>query len=130
MSLGAFSVSLAVKDIEASKAFYEKLGFKPVAGEISECWLILRNGEHTIGLFQGMFESNVLTFNPGWDQQCNPLDAFEDVRAIQRRLQQAGVSLTSEADPQETGPAHIALTDPDGNAILIDQHVAAPERRP
>ncbi|WP_348675519.1 VOC family protein [uncultured Abyssibacter sp.] len=123
MALGAFSVSLAVSDIQASQAFYAKLGFEPVGGDVDHHWLILRNGDTTIGLFQGMFESNVLTFNPGWDAQCNPLEHFEDVRAIQSRLKAAGVVLSSEADPDSTGPAHIALTDPDGNAILIDQHV-------
>ncbi|MEN8820353.1 MAG: VOC family protein [Abyssibacter sp.] len=123
MKLGAFSVSLTVKNIKASLAFYRELGFEPVAGELEQGWLILRNGEHTIGLFQGMFDGNVLTFNPGWDQHCNPVESFEDVRGIQARLQEAGLTLTTTADPEGKGPAHIALTDPDGNAILIDQHV-------
>lgn len=123
MQLGTFSISLAVKDIHASRAFYEKLGFQQVGGEESQNWLILRNGETTIGLFQGMFEKNCITFNPGWDSQCQTLDSFEDVREIQRRLKDAGVVLTEEADETTRGPAHIALVDPDGNPILIDQHV-------
>lgn len=128
MKLGAFSISLAVKNIKASLAFYRELGFEPVAGEMEQGWLILRNGEHTIGLFQGMFDGNVLTFNPGWDQHCNPVESFEDVRSIQARLQKAGLTLTTTAAPEGQGPAHIALTDPDGNAILIDQHIPAPGR--
>lgn len=123
MDLGAFSVSLAVKDLAASQAFYEKLGFTVVGGVAEQNWLILRNGDHTIGLFQGMFESNILTFNPGWDKAAQPLDAFTDVREIQRQLQAAGVPLASEADPTTTGPASLVITDPDGNTILIDQHV-------
>lgn len=123
MELGAFSVSLAVKDIQASKAFYEKLGFEVTGGDITQNWLVLRNGTSTIGLFQGMFESNILTFNPGWGAQCNALEGFDDVRAIQAQLKTAGVDLITEADPTSTGPAHITLADPDGNTILIDQHV-------
>ncbi|MEZ5768877.1 MAG: VOC family protein [Paracoccaceae bacterium] len=123
MQLGAFSVSLAVRDIAASQAFYSHLGFTEAGGNAAQGWLILRSGTTTIGLFQGMFEGNLLTFNPGWDTAAQPLDDFEDVRAIQARLQAAGLSLTQETDPAGTGPAHIALTDPDGNAILIDQHV-------
>ena len=123
MKLGAFSISLAVKDIAASRAFYEKLGFDEVLGDQSQNWLILRNGETTIGLFQGMFERNMLTFNPGWDGQAQPLKQFEDIREIQRRLKASGLTLTSEADESTTGPASLTLVDPDGNPILLDQHV-------
>lgn len=123
MNLGAFSVSLAVQDIEASKAFYAKFGFEPVGGDISQSWLILRNGEHTIGLFQGMFEKNILTFNPGWDSQGQELESFTDVRELQRRLKEAGVELQNEADETTTGPASFVAVDPDGNPILVDQHV-------
>ena len=123
MKPGAFSISLAVKDIEASRAFYAHLGFEQAGGDAGQSWLILRNGTTTIGLFQGLFEANLMTFNPGWDAAAQPLEDFEDVRAIQARLQAAGLALTQETDPDGTGPAHIALTDPDGNAILIDQHV-------
>lgn len=122
-SLGAFSTSLAVADIEASKAFYAKLGFEPVGEFGGEGWAILRNGTITIGLFQGMFERNMLTFNPGWDAQCNPLETFTDVRELQARLEADGVELQSKADPSTTGPASIVVVDPDGNPILIDQHV-------
>lgn len=123
MQLGAFSVSLAVKDIEASRVFYEKLGFKKVHGDQTQNWLILRNGEVTIGLFQGMFQRNLLTFNPGWNSQAEPLNDFEDVREIQKRLKAEGVTLTTEADESTTGPASFTLIDPDGNPILFDQHV-------
>ena len=123
MELGAFSISLAVKDIHASKAFYEKLGFEAFGGDISQNWLILKNREHVIGLFQGMFEKNMLTFNPGWDQDAQNLDAFTDVRELQRQLKAEGVELMTEADESTTGPAHIMLVDPDGNPILVDQHV-------
>ena len=123
MNLGAFSISLAVKDIEASRVFYEKFGFKPVMGEVTQNWLILRNGDHVIGLFQGMFEKNILTFNPGWDQNAQPLDAFTDVRELQRQLKAQGVELQSEADENTTGPASFMAVDPDGNTILVDQHV-------
>ena len=123
MQLGAFSVSLAVKDIAASLAFYEKLGFRKVGGDLGQCWLILRSGETTLGLFQGMFERNMLTFNPGWGSQCEPLAQFDDVREIQRRLKAAGLKLVTEADPAATGPASLTLEDPDGNPVLIDQHV-------
>jgi lactoylglutathione lyase len=123
MKLGAFSISLAVKDLAASRAFYEKLGFESVMGEPTQNWLILRNGETTIGLFQGMFERNMLTFNPGWNSQAKPLDKFEDVRAIQKALKASGLALTSEADESSKGPASLTLIDPDGNPILIDQHV-------
>lgn len=123
MNLGAFSVSLAVKDIEASKIFYGHLGFKTVGGNQDQGWLILRNESgHTIGLFQGMFEGNIMTFNPGWDQQNQNLDSFTDVRELQKQLKTAGVELTTEADESTTGPASVTLVDPDGNAILIDQH--------
>ncbi len=123
MQLGAFSVSLAVKDIEASKVFYEKFGFKVVGGDQSQNWLILRNASHTVGLFQGMFDQNILTFNPGWDAEAQPLDAFTDIRDIQRQLKERGIQLVSEADEETTGPASLIATDPDGNTILIDQHV-------
>ncbi len=123
MKLGAFSISLAVEDIAASRAFYEKLGFVEVGGDQSQNWLILRNGETTIGLFHGMFEQNMLTFNPGWNSQAEPLDEFEDVREIQRQLKASGLTLTSEADESSTGPASLSLIDPDGNPVLIDQHV-------
>ena len=122
MNLGAFSVSLAVKDIAASKSFYEILGFEEVGGNAEQGWLILRNGDHVIGLFQGMFEDNLMTFNPGWDQQANQTDTFTDVRDIQRKLKEAGVALAMEADESTSGPASIMLADPDGNQILIDQH--------
>ncbi len=123
MNLGAFSVSLAVKDINASQAFYEKFGFKKVGGDIEQNWLILRNGDHTIGLFQGMFEKNTLTFNPGWDQHAAALESFTDIRELQRELKSRGVTLASEADEQTTGPASFIAVDPDGNPILVDQHV-------
>jgi len=123
MELGAFSISLAVKDINASKAFYEKLGFEAFMGDISQNWLILRNGGHVIGLFQGMFERNALTFNPGWDQNTQRLDTFTDVRELQKQLKAQGVELMSEADESTTGPASFIVMDPDGNPILIDQHV-------
>jgi len=123
MELGAFSVSLAVKDIEASKLFYEKLGFTVLAGDQSQNWLIMKNGEHAVGLFQGMFDKNILTFNPGWSQDAKPLGEFTDVRELQRRLKDRGVELISEADESSTGPASFMTVDPDGNTILIDQHV-------
>ncbi|WP_332851819.1 VOC family protein [Duganella sp. S19_KUP01_CR8] len=123
MQLGAFSISLAVKDLAASRAFYEKLGFKEFGGNAAQNWLILKNGDHIIGLFQGMFEKNMLTFNPGWDQNAKALDGFTDVREIQRQLKALGVGLDSEADESTTGPASIILTDPDGNPVLIDQHL-------
>ncbi len=126
MSLGNFSVSLAVKDIAASRVFYEKLGFKVVAGDQSQNWLVLSNGDARIGLFQGMFEKNMLTFNPGWDSEKNTLAEFDDVRDIQRRLKASGLTLTMEADESTTGPAYLMLSDPDGNPILIDQHVDRP----
>lgn len=122
MELGAFSVSLSVKDLEASRSFYETLGFKTMGGDAEQGWLILKNGNHVIGLFQGMFEGNIMTFNPGWDQNASNVDPFTDVREIQRRLKEAGVELTSEADDATTGPASFTLTDPDGNQIMFDQH--------
>jgi predicted enzyme related to lactoylglutathione lyase len=123
MQLGAFSVSLAVTDIYASKAFYEKLGFAEFAGDITQNWLILKNGTATIGLFQGMFDKNILTFNPGWDADGIPLDTFTDVRDLQRRLKEQGVEIVTEADESGTGPASFVVVDPDGNPILVDQHV-------
>ena len=123
MELGAFSVSLAVKDLEASRAFYEKFGFKAFAGDASQNWLILKNGDHVIGLFQGMFEKNILTFNPGWDQNAQNVSTFTDVRELQRQLKAQGVELMSEADESTTGPASFIAVDPDGNPILVDQHV-------
>ncbi len=123
MQLGAFSISLAVKDLAASRAFYEKLGFEVAGGNPSHNWLILRNGAHVIGLFQGMFEKNTLTFNPGWDQQARPLAGFTDVREIQAALKAAGVTLAAEADPEGEGPAYFLAIDPDGNPVLVDQHV-------
>ena len=123
MKLGAFSISLTVADIEASKTFYEKLGFQVFGGDASQNWLILKNGDHAVGLFQGMFEKNILTFNPGWDQDCSKLESFTDVREIQRRLKALGVKIENEADASTTGPASFMVSDPDGNTILIDQHV-------
>jgi predicted lactoylglutathione lyase len=123
MDLGTFSISLAVKDIHASKAFYEKLGFKEFHGDITQNWLIMKNGDHAIGLFQGMFDKNIMTFNPGWDINAQKLNAFTDVRELQRRLKAQGVNLISEADESTTGPASLMLVDPDGNPILLDQHV-------
>ncbi len=123
MELGAFSISLAVKDIEASMAFYQKLGFKVFGGDISQNWLIMKNGDHTIGLFQGMFEKNTLTFNPGWDRNANKLDTFTDIRSLQDHLKEQGVELVSEVDESSAGPASFLLLDPDGNPILFDQHV-------
>ena len=123
MPLGAFSVSLAVKDLAASRAFYEKLGFEAVFGEPDQGWQIMRSGSTTIGLFAGMFERNILTFNPGWDADAQPLEEFTDVRELQRRLEEAGLELTSRADPASSGPASFTVVDPDGNPILVDQHV-------
>lgn len=123
MDLGAFSVSLSVKDIALSKLFYEKLGFSVFAGDHAKNWLIMKNGELVIGLFQGMFDHNILTFNPGWDSRAQPLSKFTDVRELQRRLKERGVNLLSEADENSVGPASIMISDPDGNTILIDQHV-------
>ncbi len=123
MQLGTFSISLTVKDLQASKAFYEKFGFTLFGGDASQNWLILKNGEHVIGLFQGMFEKNTLTFNPGWNSNAEKLDEFTDIRDLQRQLKAAGVQLTMEADETTTGPASFVAVDPDGNPILVDQHV-------
>ncbi|HEX8438993.1 VOC family protein [Archangium sp.] len=126
--LGNFSVSLAVKDITASRAFYEKLGFRAIGGDQAQNWLIMQNETSTIGLFQGMFDKNLLTFNPGWDRNANQLADFDDVRELQRTLQARGLTLVSAADESSTGPASLMLIDPDGNPILIDQHVPKPDR--
>jgi len=123
MNLGAFSVSLAVKDLETSRKFYEKFGFKVFAGDAFQNWLILKNGDHAIGLFQGMFEKNILTFNPGWDSNAQKLDVFTDVRDLQCQLKAKGVAVQTEADETSTGPASFMVVDPDGNPILVDQHV-------
>lgn len=128
MQLGNFSVSLAVKDIKASKAFYEKLDFKEVGGKLEQNWLVLQNGTTTIGLFQGMFEKNIMTFNPGWDKDKQTLKEFQDVRELQRIMKERGLEFATEADESTTGPASIILVDPDGNSILIDQHVPSPKR--
>ena len=123
MQLGNFSVSLAVKNIEASRAFYEKFGFTTFGGDAGQGWLILKNGDTVIGLFQGMFEKNILTFNPGWDNNAQTLTSFTDVRELQRNLKAQGVQLMTEADESTTGPASFMAVDPDGNTILVDQHV-------
>lgn len=122
MQLGAFSISLAVKDIHASKAFYEKLGFQERGGAIEQNWIVMKNGPHIIGLFQGMFDRNMLTFNPGWDQEKQNVEPFTDVRELQKQLKARDVTLMAEADETTTGPAYVTLADPDGNPILIDQH--------
>lgn len=126
MNLGAFSVSLTVKDLAASRSFYEKLGFVVFHGDASQNWLILKNGGHVIGLFQGMFEKNILTFNPGWDNNAQPLAEFTDIRELQRQLEAQGVQLQQRADESTTGPASFFVMDPDGNPILVDQHVPSP----
>jgi lactoylglutathione lyase len=123
MELGAFSISLTVKDLEASRTFYEKFGFKVFAGDASKNYLMMKNGDHVIGLFHGMFEKNILTFNPGWDSNAQKLDTFTDIRELQRQLKAQGVQLQHEADESSTGPASFIAVDPDGNPILIDQHV-------
>lgn len=123
MQLGAFSISLTVKDIEASRVFYEKFGFTNFGGNAAQNWLILKNGEVLIGLFKGMFERNMLTFNPGWDSNAHNLPGFTDIRELQRQLKARGVSLLSEADEQSTGPASFIAVDPDGNPVLVDQHI-------
>ncbi|KJD33860.1 glyoxalase [Tamlana nanhaiensis] len=123
MKLGAFSTSLSVKDIKASKQFYETLGFAVFAGDLDKNYLIMKNGNALIGLFQGMFEQNILTFNPGWDENAQTLPEFDDVRTIQKHLKDHGIALINETDETSKGPASIVLTDPDGNTILIDQHV-------
>ncbi len=123
MDLGVFSISLAVKDLKVSKTFYEKLGFSVFRGEEEKNYLIMKNGKTIIGLFQGMFENNILTFNPGWDENAEKLDSFEDVRALQKQLKENRVSFASEADESTSGPASFVVVDPDGNPILVDQHV-------
>jgi lactoylglutathione lyase len=123
MDLGAFSISLAVTDIEASREFYEKFGFTEFGGDATQNWLIMKNGDCVIGLFQGMFEKNILTFNPGWDSNARTLPAFTDVRELQRQLKARGVPLELEADESTTGPASLMAADPDGNPILVDQHI-------
>jgi lactoylglutathione lyase len=123
MELGAFSVSLAAADIKASQVFYEKLGFSVFGGDAAQNWLIMKNGDHVIGLFQGMFEKNILTFNPGWDQEANALESFSDVREIQRELKAQGLEIINEADESTEGPASFMVVDPDGNTVLFDQHV-------
>ncbi len=128
MQLGNFSVSLTVKDIKVSKAFYEKLGFKQVAGQLEQNWVVLMNGTTKIGLFQGMFEKNSLTFNPGWDHERKTPKDFQDVRELQRILKERGIQLQTEADESTDGPASFSLLDPDGNPILVDQHVPKPKR--
>ena len=122
MDLGAFSVSLAVRDLAASRAFYERLGFEAFHGDAGQGWLMLKNRDTVIGLFQGMFEGNILTFNPGWDQAAQPVDPFTDVREIQRRVRDGGLAFEQEADESTTGPASFIVVDPDGNPILVDQH--------
>ena len=123
MILGAFSVSLNVKDIQTSKSFYENLGFQVFGGDVSQNWLIMKNGSCTIGLFQGMFEKNILTFNPGWDENATKLDSFTDARELQRQLKAKGIKIETEADEETSGPASFVVVDPDGNPILVDQHV-------
>jgi lactoylglutathione lyase len=122
MDLGTLSVSLAVKDLDGSRRFYETLGFTQFHGDASQGWLILKNGDHVIGLFQGMFEKNTLTFNPGWDVNANPVDPFTDIRELQRRLREAGISFVLEVDESGSGPGSFIIEDPDGNPILVDQH--------
>lgn len=122
MDLGAFSISLAVKDLAASRDFYAKLGFEPIHGDAEDNWLILKNGDHIIGLFQGMFEKNILTFNPGWDQDGKNTATYTDVREIQKALKEQGLELAQEADETGEGPASLMIIDPDGNPVLIDQH--------
>ncbi len=122
MKLGAFSVSLSVKDLAASKAFYEKLGFQPMGGSMEQHYLIMKNEGTLIGLFEGMFEGNLLTFNPGWDENAQALEQFDDIRSIQKQLRASGMALLSETDENSSGPASLMLTDPDGNVILLDQH--------
>jgi catechol 2,3-dioxygenase-like lactoylglutathione lyase family enzyme len=128
MDLGNFSVSLAVKDIKASKAFYEKLDFKEVAGNIDQRWIVLQNGNARIGLFQGMFDKNIMTFNPGWTKDKETMTDFPDVRELQRTFKARGLTLAPEADESTTGPGYFQVTDPDGNTLLFDQHVPSPKR--
>ena len=122
MKLGAFSVSLNVKDINKSKLFYENLGFQTLGGDITQNWLIMKNESCVIGLFQGMFEKNILTFNPGWDQSAKNIDSFTDIRGLQKQLKEKGIEILSEADESSEGPAYFTIEDPDGNQILVDQH--------
>lgn len=129
MQLGNFSVSLAVEDIKASRAFYEKLDFQEVGGNMEQNWLILQNGTTTIGLFQGMFENNIMTFNPGWDKDKNTLKGFEDVRSLQAKLKKRGIQPVMAADESTDGPASFVIVDPDGNTILVDQHVDHPAKK-
>ena len=123
MELGAFSISLSVKDLEKSQLFYEKLGFKVIGGEPSQNYLIMRNGDNNIGLFQGMFEGNILTFNPGWDNGCKTLDSYDDIRKLHEKFKSEGIEISSESITGETGPSSFSVMDPDGNSILIDQHI-------
>jgi catechol 2,3-dioxygenase-like lactoylglutathione lyase family enzyme len=127
MTLGAFSISLAVGDLAASRAFYATLGFAPIPGAGGEDWQMMRNGSCTLGLFQGMFERNMLTFNPGWSTETAPLEDFEDIRALQARFRAAGLEVLGEVDPESTGPASLTVIDPDGNPVFFDQHVEAPK---
>jgi catechol 2,3-dioxygenase-like lactoylglutathione lyase family enzyme len=127
VELGNFSVSLSVKDIKASKAFYEKLDFKEVGGTLEEHWIVLQNGNARIGLFQGMFDKNIMTFNPGWGKDKEILKDFHDVRELQRTFKARGITMTTEADESTEGPAHFMVTDPDGNTLLFDQHVSSPK---
>jgi predicted lactoylglutathione lyase len=129
MQLGNFSISLAVKDIHASKEFYEKLGFKMTGGDLKRKYVILQNDTSTIGLFQGMFEKNTITFNPGWDRDCNTLDNYQDVREIQQELKKLGLNPVVAADETTSGPAFFTIVDPDGNPVLIDQHVSRPAKK-
>lgn len=122
MNLGAFSISLTVKDIHVSKAFYEKLGFSSLGGNAEDKWIILKNGDTVIGLFEGMFEKNMLTFNPGWNQDASEMESFTDIRELQKALKEQGMEFVNEADESTSGPAHFVITDPDGNPILVDQH--------
>ena len=128
MELGNFSVSLTVKDIKAAKAFYEKLDFTEVAGKLEEKWIVLQNGNARIGLFQGMFDKNIMTFNPGWTKDKETLTDFQDVRELQRTLKARGLTMATEADETTEGPAYFMVTDPDGNTLLVDQHVPSPKR--
>jgi len=123
MELGAFSISLTVKDVQASKSFYEKLGFTVIEGDITQNWVVMKNGYCVIGLFQDMFDKNMLTFNPGWDQDAQPLESFTDIRDLQRQLMAKGLEFAKEADQDSTGPGSFTLIDPDGNPIFVDQHV-------
>ncbi len=127
MQLGNFSISLTVKDLQVSMAFYEKLDFKQTFGDVAQNYVIMQNGTTTIGLFQGMFDKNILTFNPGWNNKAETLDSFQDVRDLQAVLKERGITIVQEADPASTGPASFVVVDPDGNPILVDQHVAQPE---